>query len=138
MSENTYPAEPHILPQPRLWYGFAAAPIAWTIQGAMGVIVSAQFCPTGLPNWGILGQNGVRAAIGLVTLVLLAIAVSGIVVSYNNWHRLNGPREFAHAEGITREAFMSLGGILISSVFTVALVWAGIPIVMLEQCMRAR
>lgn len=137
MDANTYPAEPHRLPSSRLWYGFTAAPAAWALEGVIGVIVSAQFCPANSPNWGILGENGVRLALGLITIALLIVAVSGAIVAYGNWRALSGSREFAHAEGIGREAFMSVGGILLSVVFIIGILWAGIPLLMLEQCMRA-
>lgn len=138
MDANTYPVEPHRLPESRLWYGFSAAVGAWLLEGVVGVIVSAQFCPANAPNWGILGENGVRLALGLITIALLIVAISGAVVAYRNWQILAGGREFLHAEGISREAFMSFGGVLISTAFIVGIVWEGIPLVLLEQCMRAR
>src|SRR5581483_5875381 len=74
MQANTYPSEPHRLSQARQWYGFSAAAIAWALEGVIGVIVSAQFCPADLPHWGLVSQTSVKVALGLVTLVLLAIA----------------------------------------------------------------
>ncbi len=138
MDANTYPAEPHSLPPSGIWYGFSAGPAAWTLQGLVAVIVSAQFCPADVPNWGLLDQNGVRLVLGLITLGLLAVAISGGLVSLRNWHRLAGDLELARAEGRTREAFMSLGGVLMSIVFSLGILWAGIPLIMLQVCMRAR
>jgi hypothetical protein len=135
---NTYPAEVHRLPSKRLWYGFAAAPSAWALQGIVAVIVSAQFCPADVPNWGLLGQTSVKVALGVLTIALLGVAISGGWVAFRNWHALAGRREFTHAEALSREAFMAMGGILISAVFTVALLWSGIPFLMLNECMRAR
>ncbi len=138
MQANTYPSEPHRLSQARQWYGFSAAAIAWALEGVIGVIVSAQFCPADLPHWGLVSQTSVKVALGLVTLVLLAIALSGGIVSFRNWRSLAGQREFTHAEGFSREAFMSVGGIFISVAFMVGIVWSGIPLIMLSECMRAR
>lgn len=138
MDANTYLIEPHRLPERRLWYGFTAAAFAWILEGAIGVIVSAQFCPADAPGWGILGQNSVRLALGVVTIILLIVAISGAVVSFRNWQTLSGGSEFAHSEGRTREAFMSIGGIVVSSVFILGILWSGIPLIMLEQCLRAR
>jgi len=138
MDANTYFIERHRLPEKRLWYGFTVAAFAWLLEGAIGVIVSAQFCPANAPGWGIVGQNSVRLALGVVTIVLLILAISGAIVSFRNWQTLSGNSEFVHAEGRTRDAFMSIGGIIISSVFIVGILWSGIPLIMLEQCMRAR
>jgi hypothetical protein len=136
MNPNTYPSEQHRIPERRLWYGFSAAPLAWGLQGIVGVIVSAEFCPAGLPSWEMLGQNGVRLLLGLITAGLLAVAISGGVVAFRNWQALAGPRSFFRAEAPSREVFMSVGGILISAAFTVGLLWSGIPLIMVEQCLR--
>lgn len=137
MHANTYPAEQHRLPPGRLWYGFTVAAAAWALEGVIGVIVSAQFCPADLPHWGLTSQTSVQIALGIITLVLLAIAISGGVVAFRNWQALAGHREFTHAEGINREAFMSMGGILVSVVFSIGIIYSGIPIIILNQCMRA-
>jgi len=138
MEANLFPAEPHGLPQASLWYGFAAAPFAWVLQGLVGVILSAEACPAGVAGWQILHQPEVRIGLAAITLCLLAVAVSAGVTSFHNWQSLSGRREFAHAEGTAREAFMALGGVLISTVFSLGIVWASIPILMLQICERAR
>ena len=138
MDANTYPHETHHLSEPRLWYGFSVAAVAWFVENAIGVIVSAEYCPANAPNWGFAGQTAVQVAVGIVVLALLIVAISGFAVAFKNWRTLAGRREFAHAEGISREAFMSVGGILISTFFIVGIVYSGIPLAILEQCMRAR
>ena len=138
MEANTYIAEPHHLPQGRLWYGFTAAPFAWVLVGVVGVIVSAQFCPANSPDWGILGQNSVRAALAVVTIALLAVAISGAAVALSNWKVLADSHELVHSEGRSRDAFLSLGGVVLSGIFIISIIWQGIPLMLLEQCMRAR
>lgn len=138
MEANTYIAESHRVPQRQLWYGFTAAPFAWILVGVIGVIVSAQFCPANSPNWGIMGQNSVRAALAVVTIALLAIAISGAAVAFHNWKLLADRNELVHSEGRSRDAFMSLGGVVLSGIFIVSIIWQGVPLVLLEQCMRAR
>lgn len=137
MEANLFPAEPRPLQQASLWYGFAAAPFAWVLQGLVGVILSAEACPAGVAGWQILRQPGVRVGLAAITLCLLAVAISAGVTSFHNWQRLSGRREFVHAEGTAREAFMALGGVLISTVFSLGIVWASIPILMLQICERA-
>lgn len=102
------------------------------------MIVSAQFCPANSPNWGIIGQNSVRTALAVVTIALLAIAISGAVVAFRNWKLLADSHELIHSEGRSRDAFMSLGGVVLSGIFIISIVWQGIPLMLLEQCMRAR
>ena len=137
MEANLFPSEPRRLPQASLWYGLAAAPFAWALQGLIGVILSAEACPAGVAGWEILRQPGVRVGLAAITLCLLAVAVTAGVTSFRNWHRLSGER-LAHAEGTARETFMALGGVLISTVFSIGIVWASIPILILQICERAR
>jgi len=138
MESNTLSSELDRVPERRLWYGFTAAPAAWVLQELLGVIVSAQLCPANLPNWGAIGENGVRLLLGLITAILFVVAISAGIVAFENWRALSGHRSVVHAEGSSRKAFMSVGGILISSSFAVGLLWSGIPLIMLQQCMRAQ
>jgi len=135
---RAYTSEPHRPTQGRLWYGFTAAPAAWALQGVIGVIVSAQLCPNDLPNWGLIGENGVRLILGLITAFLFVVAISAGYVSLRNWQSLTGHDHLIHAQGSSRDAFLSVGGVLISSAFAAGLLWSGIPLIMLQQCMRAR
>jgi hypothetical protein len=147
---NTYPAETHRLPNGKLWYGFAAPAFAWAAHGATSVFLSTVYCPSGIPHWGRLGEGGVRLAIGLVTIGLLAVAISAGVVSYRLWRSLRArrreeeeqqlryERDLIADEGRTREDFMALGGVLVSIVCSVGILYAGIPLIILNVCMRAR
>jgi len=137
MDANTYPSEPHHLTESRLWYGFTAAPAMWVIQELLGVIISAQNCPANLPGWSEIGGTGIKVLLALISLGLLAIAVSGGIVAYGNWRRLAGSRDPVHADGITREVFMSVGGILVSTAVVAGILWAGLPSLILNQCVRA-
>jgi hypothetical protein len=133
---NTYPSEPHNISEAKLWYGFIAAPVAWSIQEILGVSLSAQSCPANLPGWAGMGA-GLRIVLGIIFLILLTISLSSGFLSVRNWRQIAGDHQILHVEGVTREVFMSMGGVLLSSVFTVAVFWAGIPLVMLAQCQRA-
>jgi hypothetical protein len=112
-----------------------------------------------------MGEGGVRLVIGLITLALLAVSISAGVISHRLWRSsreiaqngvrreivpdpsggargtlfaMQGARELTLDEGYSREDFMALGGVLISTVCSVGIVWAGIPLMMLDVCVRAR
>lgn len=135
---NTYPAQAHRLPPRKLWYAFSAPAFAWAAHGATCVFLSSVYCPAGLPNWGRLGEGGVRLAIGLVTIGLLAVSISAGIISYRLWRSLRADRQLMADEGYSREDFMSLGGVLVSLVCSVGILWAGIPLIILNVCLRAR
>lgn len=104
----------------------------------MSVFLSSVYCPSGIPNWGRLGEGGVRLAIGLITIALLAVSISAGVVSYRMWRAVQEAHALAHDEGRSREDFMAMGGVLVSIVCTLGIIYAGIPLIMLNVCMRAR
>ena len=43
-----------------------------------------------------------------------------------------------HGRLETEATFLSLGGVVLSGIFIISIIWQGIPLMLLEQCMRAR
>ena len=129
---DSYPGELHRLSSRKLWYGFSAPAFAWAAHGAVAVFLSTVYCPAGVPHWEKAGEGGVRLAIGLVALGLLAISISAGIVAYRLWHALQEEHRVIRDSGRSREDFMALGGILVSVVCTTGIVWAGIPLIMLD------
>lgn len=121
-----------------LWFGTTAAAIAWVLHGFVCEIISSQACQDGTGNWGPLSPLGVRWLLAGITLGFLAVAVAGGIVSFRNWRHLTESPDLVHAEGRRREQFMALGGIFVSAAFVIGIVWAGIPLIFLDICMKAR
>ena len=126
------------LPQRRLWFGTVAAAVAWALDGFICFLISAQACANGTGYLGPLSPTSVRVLLGLITLIFLAIALTGGVISFRNWRTISERSSLTHAEGVNREAFMALVGVFLSTAFVVGIIWAGIPPILINVCVKAR
>jgi hypothetical protein len=126
------------VPPSRLWFGFGASAIAWTIQELLSVIIASLACENGAYAWTRMSAGGVRALLAVITLGLLAVTVTAGFISFRNWRSLSAQRHLLRAEGSRREAFMALIGVFVSAVFVGGIIWAGIPLIMIDLCRSAR
>lgn len=133
------PAAPHRIPQGRLWFGTCAGAAAFVIQGFTCFQIAIQSCKDGhIGDWGPLNAAGVRWVAGSVSMFMLAVAIWAGFVSYRNWRIVSEQRRLTNAEGKSREAFMSLIGVFVSVVFAIAIIWASLPMAVLDTCVTAR
>ena len=130
---------PHLhIPRGSLWFGTAGAAVAWAWHGVICEVISSEACRNNIGSLGPLSPVGVRWLLAGITLGFLAIATAGGIVSYRNWQRVAETRDLMHAEGPQREQFMSLAGIFVSVAFVVGIIWAGLTLIFLDICMKAR
>jgi hypothetical protein len=134
-----------------LWFGFVAAALAWLAHGFLCVVISTSACLGGAYQWTWIPANGLRILLGLITLALLIVALAAGAVSFWNWRRLAAPPrpegrrqnpadqpDLLHAEGRRRAEFMALGGVFVSTVFVLGILWAGLPLILIDICRSAR
>jgi hypothetical protein len=138
MNALAHPGESEHVPQSRLWFGFSAAAIAWTLQELLSVVIASLACENGAYVWRWISAGGARALLAAITLGLLAIAATAGFISFRNWRSLSSRGHLIRAEGRRREAFMALIGVFVSAVFAGGIIWAGIPLIMIDLCGSAR
>jgi hypothetical protein len=110
-----------------LWFGLASGPAAWSLHELFGWFFGARVCsPLTLP--------AVRLIVAGLTAAALAIALGGAAVSWRTWQRATESAGPPGAEAWDRTVFMAMGGFLVSAVSVVALVWAGLPSLLLDTC----
>jgi hypothetical protein len=113
----------HSIAPRRLWFGLVAAPLAWIVQGLCGWLFGSRVCTQ-------MSIGGARTVLGVLSVVAIATALGGIVVGLANWR--TATREQIAAED--RVEFMSLGGLLVSSVFLLGIFWASLNAVFVNVC----
>jgi len=121
-----------------LWFGVSAGAAAWAIHGLTCVMISSQACQNGTGAWGPLSEGDVRLLLGGITLGFLGVAFAGFASSYRNWRRLSVERKLVHAEARGREQFMAFIGMVVGIVFIVGICWAGLPLALLNVCVKMR
>ena len=119
-----------------LWFGFLAAPLAWSLQLSVNSGLTGIAClGTAAPDVELRGWT--EPAIVIVNLCALAIALLGLAVSIRNLRRTHAVEQgdgrgvLGAGEGRTR--YMSVWGIWTSVLFfcaiafnTVAVFWEGL------------
>ncbi len=133
-----YPTQPvSPVPESRLWFGTAAAAAAWFIHEMALALISSRACTDGNADWGPLSTLGVRILLAIVTIVLGAVAVLSGLTSLGSWRRLSDRRRLIEDEGFGRQHFMALTGILSGVVFTLGIIYDGIPLLLVDICTNA-
>jgi uncharacterized membrane protein YidH (DUF202 family) len=78
---------------------------------------------------------------GALALVLLAVAVTGLVLAVGSLRTVRRHRAAADREDMpraTRVRFMAFGGVLVSSLFAVGIVLFALPTLIVSACSQAR
>jgi len=123
---------PDRIPVNRLVFQVTASALAWSSLGAADVLITWRACihsasqsSAGIPYFVITGL--------LFCLTLLAGGMS-----YRSWHKLSGLTALLRAEGRERSEFLSLAGVFISCTLGAGIIWLGMPLFILEMCVRTR
>lgn len=115
----------------RLWYGVSAAMTAWIVHGMASFVIADAACVHGVA----LGR--LQTILIVITVAMLAVAVSGGVVSWRTWRAL-ATAPFREAQAWGRGEFMALTGVFISAIFSLAIIWAGLAPLLTGLCEATR
>ena len=132
------------VPLPRLWFGIAASPAAWTVMLLAGYAGAARGCLPGWPGARRLGHPS--ATVLELSAAMLALAVAGLVVALGNLRRTD---DHGHHKGLaemvrtsapprSRDRFMALGGATLSALFLLGVVLFALPSIITNVCGEAR
>lgn len=103
------------------------APAAWVVQGALGWYFGYEACTS-------FGVTGARTTLAVISVTALALACSGWFIAWSNWGRTTSERHPTQIDGWDRVEFMSAGGVLVSSVFAIGIVWATLGPALINAC----
>ncbi|MGA3193853.1 MAG: hypothetical protein ABSD39_02525 [Terriglobales bacterium] len=122
----------------RLWFGFAGSAGSWIALGILDLLITWQACLGKEQYGGAHFEPGVKVIYLVVTLVLLITAISAGGVSFRNWRELSRGENLVNAEARGREEYMALIGVFVSFTLGIGIIWLGIPLAMIDLCVRAR
>jgi len=103
------------------------APAAWIAQGSLGWYFGYEACAG-------LTTGGARVALAVLSAVALVAGLVGMSIAWSNWGRITPERHPMDIKGWDRVEFMSAGGVLVSGMFTIGIVWAALSPVLLHEC----
>jgi hypothetical protein len=103
------------------WYGLLVPPSAWAVQEWLGWFFGQRSCST-------LEPPSVRWILLAVSVAALAAALVGVGRGWRAWEATG---DHDHQD---RVDFLAFGGLLVSGVFSIAIVWAGLSTGFLSGC----
>jgi hypothetical protein len=138
MSAQAMASTSRPFPQGRLWFGAVAGAAAWGTQGLLCVAISGALCKANYNRMEDVRESGGFAALLAITVVLLLVSIAGALVSHSNWRILTNNERFLPAEATGREQYMAFVGVIVNVVFALGIIWAGLAVLLLNMCVRAR
>lgn len=109
---------------PVLWFGYFVA--VYALQGAG--------CAIGLDDAQLFGVSALTLSLlGLTAAAVLAMLLVG-AWSFRSWHRLREPIGERQRQAYRPASFLAFGALLHAGLFLVAVLWTGVPILLLESC----
>lgn len=122
----------------RLWFGFAGSAASWIALGIIDLLITWQSCLGEEQYGGARIEPGFRTMYLIFTLALLIAALVAGGISFGNWRELSSERDLSNAEGRGREEYMALAGVFIGATLGIGIIWLGLPLLILDLCVRAR
>lgn len=108
------------MPIPALWFALLGGPAAWTAH----LLASYPLVP-------VACREGITWPLNVLTAATAAIALAAALTGWWAFRRAGGRAAFD-----SRPAFMALTGLLLSSLFTFAILLAGLPPILQDPCLN--
>jgi hypothetical protein len=125
----------------RLWFGLAAAPLAWAVAELVGYVLAARDCGrwrTGLAAYAVPNAPVVVVAI---SLAMAALAAAGLAVALLNLRVIESgaaPSDERARVEWSRARFMSFAGIIMSALLLLNIVFFALPPFLVNACSQVR
>lgn len=123
-----------------LWFGIAAAPLAWDAQLLSSVSIAGHAC---FPKATPLSQpmeGGLPSLLIAVNLAAIAVALCGAVVAWSSWRKTRQERPGSVHDlldvGDGRTRFMAMCGVMVSGLFVIALAFGTVTLTLVPLCGR--
>lgn len=122
-----------------LLIGFLAGPIVWSLHLIVVEFLLSSACapgPGGFSGFTVLGAAGWRFVLLIVTAVFALLVLGADLIAYRAWRETRiGTRLTGEVGGPAgRSGWMALAGVLLSSLFLIGILLAGVPIFWLSGC----
>lgn len=109
---------------PVLWFGYFVA--AYSLQGAG--------CALGLDQASLFGVPALRLILLAVTAAVVAALLLFGAWSFRSWQRLRDELDQEQQQSHQPSVFLACGALLHAGLFLVAVLWTGVPILLLDSC----
>jgi len=106
-------------------------PLAWLVHLTVSYVLASLTCLRVWPGFTIFGWSGGLVMMIVFTLAILALIATAGWLAFQHWRRLSRRTDW---RGTGFDRWMAFSGVLLSGMFFVAVLFAGLPAVMLQPC----
>ncbi len=106
-----------------LWYGVLGAPVVWLVRISAASALVPYACATGR-TWTVHAS----------TVIALALSVAAGAIAWRGWRRWEHGRDGDGERPGTRSHLLALSGVLLSAMFTLAIVMEGLAPFYMGPC----
>ena len=118
-------------PSSRQTFALLAPPIAWVVHELASVIVAGTLCSS--------HAGSVRAINGAIAVFALVVSVGALATGVRTWSNVDHDTTVGDSEARTRPQFMTVSAIFFGIVFTLALCWGSLALVLVRTaCVGGR
>lgn len=117
-----------------LWFGLVGGPAAWAVHEMVVAAFAGWACADGTLALGGIPAGGVKAILVGLTLVALAVGLAAMVVASRNWKRVRDGSSGTEARSANVAAFMAVAGLLAGALALVGMIYAVVPLVLVDVC----
>lgn len=122
----------------RQWFSLWGAACSWVALGMASSLITWRACLHDEQSGGASPHPVMTDLNIALFLLLFALSLFAGYLSYRTWHRLNRDGNIFTSESTGREEYMAMVGVLITTTMGVGIIWMGIPLWILSQCVRTR
>jgi hypothetical protein len=115
-----------------LWYGVLAGPVGWGVHLLVSYALTALTCDRGWPGFTLFGLSGGHVILLAFTLVVELLIVIAGITAHHEWSVL---KRQAGWRGTGFARWMAFAGMVLSGFFFVAVLYAGLPALVLQSCL---
>ena len=131
-----------------LWFGFAGAPLGWTMQALANTALASHGCYPQIYPLRAPVTGGLRGILFAVSVGAIGLGVAALAISWSTWRRTRGEHQAnsghasrGHSHGTAaletgegRTRFMALAGVLTSVVFLLVILAHTVAVFVVLPC----
>ncbi len=114
--------------------GFLIPPITWAVYFVAAYALTGVACFSSVQDIQIFGIGLVRLILAVITLLAIGIVLGTGVQAWRDWRHIRQSSTVNGEKSRRRREFLIDLSLLMSGLFLVALIWIGVPALILDAC----
>ncbi|HEU5103654.1 MAG TPA: hypothetical protein VFU22_31780 [Roseiflexaceae bacterium] len=115
-----------------LWFSLLGAPSAWLVHFLAIWVIAEWGCLASWSRFTLLGFDAITVLLVLATFLVLPLVIAAGMMAWRIWQRTRANANDGGSEH--RSAYMSFGGVVLSTLFAFAIFLESLPALLLHPC----